>query len=54
MTSDDLDTWRVTYSQLVGADSKRVINFALTKDSEAQGSCKRRIITAEVRYGNEP
>ena len=54
MTFDDLDTWRVTYSQFVGADSKSGISFALKNDPEAQGSCKLRIITAEMSYGNGP
>ena len=54
MTFDDLDTWRVTYSQFVGADSKYVISFALNNDPEAQGSCKLRIITAEMSNGNGP
>ena len=47
MTFDDLDTWRVTYSQFVGADSKYGISFALNNDPEAQDSCKLRIITVE-------
>ena len=54
MTFDDLDTWRVTYSPLVGADSTTGVSFALNNDPEAQGSCKRRIITAEMSYGNGP
>ena len=35
MTFDDLDTWRVVYSQLVGADSKSGISFALNNDPDA-------------------
>ena len=31
MTSDELDTWRVVYSQFVGADFKYGISFALNK-----------------------
>ena len=54
MTFDDLDTWWVTYSQFVGADSKSGISFALNNDLKAQGSCKLRIITAEMSYGNGP
>ena len=54
MTFDDLDTWRVTYGQLVGADSKYGISFALKNDLEAQGSCKLTIITAEMSYVNGP
>ena len=54
MIFDDLDTWRVTYSQFVGADSKSGISFAVNNDPEAQGSCKLRIITAEMSYGNGP
>ena len=42
MTSDDSDTWRVVYSQLVGAESKSGINFALNNVPEAQDSCKVR------------
>ena len=53
MTFDDLDTWRVTYSQFVGADSKYDI-FSLKNDQDAQGSCELRIITAEMSYGNGP
>ena len=40
MTSDDFDTWRVVYSQFVGADSKYGISFALNNVPEAQNSCK--------------
>ena len=54
MTFDDLDTWRVTYGQFVGADSKSGISFALNNDPEAQGSCQLRIITVEMSYGNGP
>ena len=42
MTSDDFDTWRVVYSQFVGADSKSGISFALNNVPEAQDSCKVR------------
>ena len=42
MTSDDFDTWRVVYSQFVGADSKFGISFALNNVPEAQDSCKVR------------
>ena len=42
MTSDDLDTWRVLYSQLAGAESESVISFALNNVSEVQDSCKVR------------
>ena len=52
MTLDDLDIWRVIRSQFVGADSKSAISFALKSDPEAQDSCKVRIITAEMSYGN--
>ena len=54
MTLDDLDTWRVIYSQFVGADSKSGISFALNSALEAQNSCKFRNITAEMSYGNGP
>ena len=54
MTFDDLDTLRVMYSQIVGADSKYGISFALNNVPEDQDSCKVRIITAEIRYGNGP
>ena len=60
MTFDDLDTWRVTYGQFVGADSKSGISLALNNDPEAlqltttEDSCKLRIITAEMSYGNGP
>ena len=46
MTFDDLGTWRVIYSQFVGADSKYGISFALN-NNKAQDSCKVRIIMAE-------
>ena len=46
MTFDDIDTWWVTYSQLVGAGSKSSISYALNNDPEAQESYKRLIITA--------
>ena len=52
MTFDDLDTERVTYSQFGGADSTSSISFALNNDPEAQDSCKLKIITAEMSYGN--
>ena len=43
MTSHDFDTWRVVYSQFVGADSESGISFALNNvASEAQDSCKFR------------
>ena len=42
MTSDDFDTWRIVYSQLVGADSKSGISFALNNVPEAQDRCKVR------------
>ena len=54
MTFDDLDTWRVTYSEFVGADPKSFISFALNNDPEAQDNCKVRIITAEMSYGKGP
>ena len=54
MTFDDLDTWRITYGQFVSADSKSGISFALNMGPEAQGSCKLRIITAEMSCGNGP
>ena len=54
MTFDDLDTWRVTYSQFVDADFKYDISSALNNDPEAQGSCKLRIKTAEMSHGNGP
>ena len=50
MTSDDLDTWRVIYGRIVGADFKYGISFALNNCPEAQNSCKVRIITAEMSY----
>ena len=53
MSFDDLVTWRVTYSQFVDDDCKSGIIFALNNDQEVQGSCKLRIITAEMSYGNE-
>ena len=40
MTSDDLDTWRVTKSQFVDADAKSDNIFALNNVPEAQDSCK--------------
>ena len=54
MTSDDPDTWRVVYSQFVGADSKPGIIFALNNDPEAQDGCKVSNITAEISHGNGP
>ena len=42
MTSDDLDTWRLLYSQFVGADSESGISCALNNVSEAQDICKVR------------
>ena len=42
MTYDDIDTWRVIYSQFVDADSKSGIGFALNNILEAQDSCKVR------------
>ena len=54
MTFDDLDTWRGIYSQFVGADSKSGISFAVKNDPEAQDSCKVKIISAEMSYGNGP
>ena len=54
MTFDDFDIWRVTYSQFLSVDSKYDISFALNIDPEAQGSCKLRVITAEMSYGNGP
>ena len=53
MTFDDLDSWLVPYSQFVGPDSKSGISFDLNNDPEAQGSCKLRIVTTEMSYGNE-
>ena len=50
---DDLDTWRVIYSQLVGANSKYAIIFALNNNPEAKNSCKVRIKTAEISQGND-
>ena len=38
----------------IGADSKYGISFALNNDPVAQSSCKLRIITAEMSYGNGP
>ena len=51
MTFDDLDTWRVTYSQFVGQSG---ISFALNNDPEAQGICTLRIITNAMSHGNGP
>ena len=42
MTSDDFDTWRVLYSQFVGADFKSGISFVLNNVPDAQDSCKAR------------
>ena len=42
MISDEFDTWRDVYSQLVGADSKSGISVALNNVPEAQDSCKVR------------
>ena len=42
MTSDDLDTLRVIFSQCVCDDSKSGISFALNIVPEAQDSCKVR------------
>ena len=42
MISDEFDTWRAVYSQLVGADSKSGVSFALKNAPEAQDSCKVR------------
>ena len=53
MTFDDLDTY-VSYSQFVGAGPKSGISFALNNAPEIQDSCKVRIITAEMSYGNGP
>ena len=38
--------------QFIGADSKSGIGFALNNDPGAQGSCKVRIITAEMSHEN--
>ena len=54
MTLDDVDTWRVIYSQFIGADSKYGIDFALTNTLVAQDSCKVRNIMVEMSYGNGP
>ena len=54
MTSDDFDKWQVVFSQFVGTDSKSDVSFALNNDPEAHGSCKLRIITADMSYGNGP
>ena len=42
MTSDDLDTWRISYSQFAGADSESGIIVTLSNVPEAQDSCKVR------------
>ena len=52
MTLDALDTWRVSYSQFVGADSEFGITFALNSDPEAEDSCKVRIMAYEMSHGN--
>ena len=52
MTFDDLDTWRVTYNQIVDADSESGMRLALTNDTEAQDGYKVRIITSEMSHGN--
>ena len=36
MTSDDLDTWRVTYSVFLGAELESGIQFALNNYLDAQ------------------
>ena len=54
MTFGDLDTWRVISNQFVGVDSKSGISVALNSNSQIQDSCKVRIITAEMSYGNGP
>ena len=53
-TFDDLDTWLITYSQFVVADSKSDISFPLNNDPEGQDSCKIRIIMDEMSYENGP
>ena len=50
-------TWTHGGSHMIpdlDADSKSGISFALNNDPEAQGSCKLRIITAEMSYGHGP
>ena len=54
MTSDDCDTWRVIYSQFVGADSKSGIIFALTTSLRLRIAVKLEKITVEIGYGNGP
>ena len=55
MSSDDLDTWLVLYSQFVGANSKSDIRFAINNVPGVQDSCNvRKKITVEMGYGNGP
>ena len=54
MTSDDLDTWPVVYSQFVGADSKYDISFALNNVPEAQDSCEVRKNDCRNRLQKRP
>ena len=54
VTFDDLDTWLIIYNQVVVADSKSDISFAVNNDPEAQDSCKIRIIMDEMSYENDP
>ena len=42
------------HSPFVSVCSKYGFSFAVNNDLEAQGSCKLRIITAEMSYGNGP
>ena len=54
MPFDNLDTWQVIRSEIVGADSKSDIRFALNNDLKAHDSCEVRITTAETSHGNGP
>ena len=54
MTFDNLDTWRIIYSQFVSAASKSGISFVPNNYPEAQDGCKVRIITTEMSHGNGP
>ena len=54
MTSDDFETWRVVYSQFVGAESKSGISFALNNVSEAEESCEVRQNHCQNGLGKRP
>ena len=46
MTSDDVDTWRVMYRVLFGAELESGIRFALNNYPDAQTRKKKQLIEA--------